>query len=564
MTSNKDIANHLRELSYRYRDSGDKHKSFAFGKAARTIEDCGKDVGKMSDAEILDLPSIGKSSLREIREVITSGSSIRAKVLSKDEPPITIQEFEILEGVGPKGSRRLWKEHGVATLGELRAAIDKGTIDDPVWKDRIEKLDLMSERLPRYKVEEYVEDVLKKMQEQALIVKAKAAGSLRRYRDTVGDLDFLIACEKENNAKIVKWLAKNFDVVKGGYEEKNGKPIYRNKVTAQIPVYGKFKQVDFNLCQPAEWGCYINYLTGSKEFNVALRKHALSMGYSINEHCVTVVASGKELYCEDERDVFDLLRIPFVPPECRIDGSEVGMDARSLLNEKEITGDFHTHTTWSDGALSVEQMVAAAMQSGLLWIGIADHDDSLPITRGIPAARIPAYVAEIAKVRKQTGFPVLAGLEVDVDTNGGMRIDPATLAQLDYVILSTHKEPTKDVTARLCAALKLLKSHTVILAHPCNRHLAQGYAAELDWTSILSIKPDVIVEINGQPDRLDLPAAEIRKLRGRVKFSVASDKHGSSFSIPLAQAVIEARKGLLTKYDLTQPQITPAKERRTK
>lgn len=564
---NFNVATHLRELAYRYKNAGDKHKSIAFNKAANTVEEITKafkDIDKLTDAEILELPGIGKSSLKEIREFLNRGTSSRAEVLSAGEPPLSIQEFEVLEGVGPKGARKLWQEHGVTTLRELRAAVELNKIADPVWKDRLEKLDKMSERLPRYKVENYVDDVLAKMQKQPLIAKVKAAGSLRRYRDTVGDLDFLLACDKSNNGKVVKWLQQTFDVVKGGYEEKNGKPVYRNKVTAQIDVYGKYKQVDFCICEPMEWGCYLNYLTGSKEFNVALRKYALSLGYSINEHCVTVQTSGKEIYCEDERDVFDLLKIPYVPPECRIDGSEVGVDFRTLLDENDITGDFHTHTTWSDGSLTIEQTVEAARASGLSWIGISDHDDTLPITRGIPAARIPAYLAEIEKVRRKSGFTILAGLEVDVDVNGGLRVDAKELAKLDYVILATHKDTQKNITARLASALKMLKNHMVILAHPLNRHLEQGYAAEVDFDALLAIKPDLIIEINGQPDRLDLPAAEIRRLRGRVRFSLASDKHGAAPSIPLAQALIEARKGLLTKNDVVAQQTTVARMREQK
>lgn len=554
---NHEIAEHLRAVAYRYRNSGDKSdkfKAIAFSKAATAVESHPSKIKDMPESDLLAIAGVGKSTVAEIREFVAKGQTARAELLNKDAPPLSIKELEELDGVGSKTAERLWREHGITCLADLRRALENFKIVDQKWTDRLKEFDQRSDRLPRHVIMPFVTKTLERLDARPFVWKVKAAGSVRRFKETIGDIDILIACGRDSNAKLVNWLTKRFEIVRGGYEEKNGQPIYRSKVTAITYFNGKTKQVDFNICEPEEWGCYLSYLTGSKEFNIALRSHALKMGYSLNEFCVTEIQSGEQTFFEKESALFEFLKIPFVPPECRIDGSEVGKSFDNLLINADIQGDFHTHSIFSDGEQTPEMLVASAKTTGLRWLGIADHDDTMPITKGLKIERVQEYLEAIRKARESTQFPLMAGIELDVSAKGSLRYDINTLNKFNFIILATHKEPQFDITARLCAALRFTRFlPIVILAHPLNRHLPKTTVPEINWDSILAVRPDVIIEINAQPDRLDLPYEVIKTLKGRVKFTIASDKHDTNSLIATELAVKEARKAGLTKDDIFDP-----------
>lgn len=555
---NKDIVEHLRAIAYRYRTSADKNnkmRAIAFSKAADIIEKQVVLVANMGEADLLALPSVGKGIVKEILEFVLAGKTKRGDTLNEDAPPLSLKELEQLSGVGSRTALDLWQTYGISSIAELREAVENLGLKEQKWTDRLKEFDMRSDRLPRYVVMPFVEATLAQLKKLPFVLKAKAAGSIRRFKETTGDIDILISCEYEDNAQLVKWLAAHFEIVRGGYEEKQGQPVLRYKVTANTYFDGKTKQIDFNICHPLEWGCHLAYLTGSKEFNIALRALAIQQSYRLNEHRIT--DKQENVYFQKESDLFTFLEIPFVPPECR-DAFALAQVLTnpfdSLLRVADIAGDYHTHTIFSDGKQTPEQLVESAKASNFKWLGIADHDDSMPAVKGLSLERIPEYLTEIQRVRQVTQFPLLAGIELDVDNFGLLRYDINTLAKFDFIILATHKNPLNNVTTRLCKALEFVKGlPVVILAHPTNRHIQQGHACEIDWDKILEIRPNIIVEINAQPDRLDLPADLIRMLRGRVKFTIASDKHSADTFIDVALAVKEARKAGLTKDDIFDP-----------
>jgi len=529
---NSKVASLLRQIAYQYKQSGDKWRAIAYGKASKTVRDL---AYPLTDVDISSLSGIGSSIKEKIEEILETGKSSLLEELQKNGVPASLEELEKLQGVGPKTAMRLWKEYGVKSLQDLeenKALLKK----EPEIAEALALYKRRRERIPVYLADKALQEICAILRSGGCKFVSQA-GSCRRKKFLVRDLDVVVAISDSKKNKFMKYVRKNLKVVAGG----------ESKLIFEYTVSGEPRNGDIVMVTPKEAGNAINYLTGSKQFNIAMRRLALRKGFTVNERETRSKYSGKRMPSATEEDLFDVLDIPFIPPECRIDGTEVGKDLSDLITHGSVKGDLHIHTTYSDGLMSLKMLVRSAKEAGLKFVGVADHSYSLGVTGGMKAKDVPRIRDKV----KSLQFPVYFGVEADVKVDGSLPYKKKLLSEFDYLILATHSSPDRNLESRLIRAIKKVAGdNRVILAHLTNRK-SDREAAEANWDNVFKIcrRYDVAIEINAQPDRMDPPADLIRRAkRFGLKFVINSDTHDTS--INLYWGVIQARKGLLENRDV--------------
>ncbi|MDX1616820.1 MAG: DNA polymerase/3'-5' exonuclease PolX [Candidatus Promineifilaceae bacterium] len=534
--NNREIAQTFATIADLLAIRGDSvHRVLAYRRAAENVTELGRDLDAIrQEGKLQDIPGIGATLAAKIAEMLDSGRLEFYETLTA-EIPGTLVELLRVEGLGPKRVKQLYDELGIESLEELSAAAQAGRLRELSGLGKKSEAKILAgiATLDRHGDERMLlgvawpiaHEILSELRALPGVIKAAAAGSLRRMRETTGDIDLLVAAEA--SAEVMRYFREmqRVDNVLGSGPTKTS-VVLHNGV-----------QVDLRVLAPQRWGTLLSYFTGSKAHNVRLREVALAKGFSLNEHAFTSLEDGSEILCASEEAVYEVLDLPYIPPQLREDRGEIeAASARALpelVSLTDLRGDLHMHTTWSDGRQTVREMARAAQALGHEYIVITDHSASLGIANGLSVERLWAQQEEIRAVDEEMGpaFRVLHGSEIEIRADGSLDYTDDVLAGLDFVIASLHMslaQPRDVITRRALAAIE--NPHVDMLAHPTGRLMPERAGADLDMDRVLAAAAQhgTILEVNASPSRLDLRDSHVRRaLEIGVRLAINTDAHHS-------------------------------------
>lgn len=495
----------------------DARRVLAYRRAAENLETYGQEASELwQDGKLQEIPGVGAAIAAKIAELLSSGELIFYQELTAEVPETLLDVLKVSD-VGPKRAALFWRELGVSDVDELAEAAQKGRLqtlpgiaartEERILKN-IESLKRReSDRLSIGVAWPQANEMLARLRKVAGVVAAEAGGSLRRWRETVGDVDIVIAATDRSEAMDAFLGFPEIDRVLGKGETKTS-VVLENGMRVQLWVH-----------PPEHFGTALQYATGSQSHNVRLRELARSLGFSLSEHALTRT-DGSQILCSDEELVYKTLGLPWIPPELREDRGEVqaALEGKlpDLISSDQVVGDLQSHSNWSDGTASILEMAEAAHAQGCAYLAITDHSRSLGVARGLSIERLGQQRAEIAEAQHVLGdrIRILHGTEVEVLADGTLDFPDDVLAGLDVVVVSVHsslRQPRERITERMLAAMR--NPHVDIIGHPSGRMIGRRDAADLDMERILkaSAEMGVALEINAHPDRLDLNEVHARR-----------------------------------------------------
>ncbi|HMZ06325.1 MAG TPA: DNA polymerase/3'-5' exonuclease PolX, partial [Anaerolineales bacterium] len=502
------------------------------------------------------IPGVGKAIAEKIDELLSTGKLEFLEKLKK-EVPESLAGWLQVPSLGPKKIALIWKTLNITTLPELEAAAKAGQLRDlpgmgakseTAILEGIASLARRSGRLPLGKAYPLAQEIIKTLKSVKGVVDAQPAGSLRRMRSTVGDLDILVAAKDSSSVMEAFVNLKGVERVLGRGEFKASIEFF-DGVRAQVWVH-----------PPQEFGTALQYATGSKDHNVQLRQIALDKGLSLSDHSFKKIKGGGEIFCATEEEVYKTLGLQYVPPELREDRGEVEAAKANklpkLIQVKDIKSNLHMHSTYSDGKLSILDMAKAAIKRKLQVIVFTDHSVSLGVANGLSIERHKQQTAEIKKIQKQLGDEILIlhGSEVEIKADGSLDYPDDFLASLDLVVASLHsslRQPREKITERLLKAVR--NPHVDIIGHPTGREIPDREGADLDMEVIFQAAAEsgVAMEINAHPSRLDLDDAYARRAKDLgIPITINTDAHSEEDYDMLHYGVAIGRRAWLEPKDV--------------
>ena len=546
-------------------DGQDSFRIRSYRNAAQAIENSAQQMKDIigDPAQVLAIPGIGKKMLLNLQELLKDGKLTAHAELLKKYHPSMLQLLKI-QGLGPKTIALIWSAYQVSDVdgveklareGKIRELPRMGEKHEAKLLKAIEDYRRVSGRFLIDAAEteaEKLTEYLSKFPGMG-IDKITSAGSLRRGRETVGDLDILVtgpACaSEEGRQKAIAYVAQYpplIDVIASG----------DNKISFHLR---SGMQVDVRLLPPDSFGAAMQYFTGSKAHNVALRQRALKMGYTLNEYSLATLEGEKPVAGKTEEEIYGKLNLDYIPPELRENLGEIDAAEKhtlpKLITQPDIQGDVHMHTVETDGRNTIEEMAEAAKARVYKYIAITDHSKNLAFANGLDDPRAVAHIARIREAGKQVeGITIFAGVEVDILADGDLDLSDDVLAQMDLVIASVHSVFNQDsakMTERLLKAIG--NPNTSIIGHPTGRIQLRREAYAFDMTAILSAaaKHKVAMELNSYPDRLDLNDVHLRQAKQQgVKIVINTDSHHTSHMEKIRYGILQARRAWLTKDDV--------------
>ena len=528
----------------------------AYANAARIIDALGEDLEKLiRENRLIEIKGIGKNLAAHIEELAQSG---RVKEYKKLRAKIPGGVFEMMNipGLGPKKVGLLWKKLNVTTVAQLEEACHKGRIAalEGFGEKSQQKILQGIGNAKRYssrhlypEAETSALELFTQIKKHRDIIRAEIGGSLRRRIETIGDIDIVVSTKAP--VKVMNFFASL----------KMVDQIIAQGATKTSVILTSGINADLRAVTDAEFPFALHYFTGSKAHNIAMRQRAISRGMKLNEYGLFKGKSEKAVACREEKDLFRALGIPFIPPELREDMGEIAAAENeklpSLVEEKDLRGVLHAHSTYSDGKATLEAMAAVARKFGFEYLGISDHSKSASYAGGMTVEKIEKQHAEIdALNKKMRGFRILKGIECDIMPDGSLDYDNQVLARFDFVIASIHSRfnMTEDeMTKRIITAIR--NPYVTILAHPTGRLLLtrEPYAVDMHAVIDEAAKLGVAIEINAHPQRLDLDwrLGIYAKQKG-LKSSINPDAHSTSGITAMRYGVGIARKAWFEKKDI--------------
>ena len=530
-------------------EGADGFRISAYRKAAARIRETPTSVAQLAlDGKAKQLQDIGKTIEAKIVEVVTDGE-IHALTKRKAEVPAEVATFMRLPGLGPKTARRIWQELGITTAVDLKAAAEAQQLRGhagigPGTEEKIAaalarpqategpRRALLGTTLPKLRA------VVDELRTHPSAVEVSIAGSARRMRETVRDLD-IIATATDAESLVDYFCSLNWVV-----------DVAAKGSTKATVVSHDGLRFDLRVVPPESYGNLLQHFTGSKHHNVALREDAVRRGFSVSEYSVTEVESGTEHTFASEEEVYRFLGYDWIPPELRENGGELAAARKGelpvLVELSDLRGDLHTHTTWSDGKDSLEEMVAAAQARGYAYYAICDHSQRL---RGEllqqQAEQIDALNERVAP------FRILKGIEVNIRPDGTLDVSEDELATRDWVVASVHSRFDHNPTERVIAAME--SPYVDVIGHPTNRRISKRQPAPIDVERVIekALETGTFLEINSQPDRLDLTDVHARAAReAGLRLVIDSDGHQIAALDYVELGVGQARRAWLTKDDV--------------
>ena len=536
----------------------DSFRVRSYQRAADTIAGLTEDLADIqARGELIKLPGIGATLAEKIEELLDTGQLRFMEELLEEVPPGLLDVIEIPE-VGPKSARRLWLEldvvsvddlEKVAQAQEIRKLKGFGAKKEEKILHNLEIWRQGQERSLAAVALEVAEPLLAMLRDIDGVECASLAGSLRRGRETTKDVDLLAAAEDSGPA---------LDALVA--HELVADVIGRGDTKASVRLEGGLN-ADLRVVPPASWGAALQYFTGSKAHNIAVRSRARERGLTINESGVFKIddPEGEPVAAATEQDVYAAVGLPWIPPELREDRGEVKAaedgELPELLELDQIRGDLHCHSTWSDGRHTIVEMARAARDRGYLFHGVCDHSKSLTVANGLDERRVRRQWSEIAEAQDEVPeVRLLRGIEVDILSDGTLDLDLDLLSELDLVVASVHSvfgQDPKTMTARLLAAIET--GVVNILGHPTGRLInrREGYTFDFDTVVAAAVEHGVALELNAAPERLDLDDVLARRARQKgAMLSINSDAHRRSSLAQMRYGVSQARRAWLVADDI--------------
>lgn len=537
----------------------------AYRNAALTIRDYPEPLAAMVELgkeKLKGIKGIGDDLAEKIITLVQTGSLPMLEEL-KEQVPESVLALLRIPGVGPKKAAALHKELGIKTLAELKAACEAGRVQklkgfgvktEQIILQGMKLAESVNQRMYWAQADQIVADLRERFSKCRAAEQLEFAGSYRRGKETIGDLDILVVAK--DVAPVMDCLAGYAPVAQ----------VLARGDTKMSVRTGSGLQIDLRVVPAESFGAALQYFTGSKEHNVILRGRAKDQGLKINEYGVFRVKADKKGEVEEriagatEKEVYATLKLPVFPPELRegrreFDWADAGK-LPTLVTEDDIRGDLHMHTTASDGSGSIQEMVAAARARGLAYIAITDHSQRVSMARGLDPERLLAQWAEIDRIRKSLpkSFTLLKGIECDILEKGGMDLPDDILAQADWVIASVHygqKQSRQQITERMLGALE--NPHVDIIAHPTGRLINRrdAYDVDLDAVFVVAQKHRKLMELNANPHRLDLNDVYCAAARQHgIPIVINTDAHSPDGLEVLRYGILQARRAGLTKDDV--------------
>ena len=557
----------------------DLFRVLAYRNAARTIESLSQPVAQLleegKNLKKLKLPGIGKSMAEHITEIIKTGTLQALKQLRK-KLPATLDELLEIEGLGPKRTKQLYEKLGISSIKKLEQGIDSGKVETlpGFGKKSVEKIrqaiQNLAKRPKRFKLldaDQLVRPLIEYLRKAGTIQQLEVAGSYRRRMETVGDIDILAASD---SPEAVMQRFQTYPEVER---------VVAAGTTRGTVILRSGLQVDLRILPGRCYGAALHYFTGSKAHNIAVRTLGVERGLRISEYGVFRVPKGKkadEVGVEEgeriggarEEDVFRAVNLDWMPPELRENRGEIQAAQKHKLPDlivlDDIRGDLHLHSKWTDGKSTILEMVRACKERGYQYCAITDHSKAVRVAGGLSPENFKKQYQEIKEVRtKVRGITVFTGCEVDILPDGSLDLPDDLLEQLDVVVAAVHAKmdmTQSDMTKRVLKALA--DPAVTILAHPTGRLInhREPFAIDLEEIFHAAKENDVAVELNAQPDRLDLNDLHVfRAIEIGVKIAINTDAHSTEQLRFMRYGIDQARRGWLEKRHvlnaMTQPQF---------
>jgi DNA polymerase (family X) len=561
---NKAIANILYETADLLEiDGQDSFRIRSYRNAAQAVESHAHQLKDIigDSKQVLAIPGIGKGMLTNLQELFKTGKlGVQAELLEKYHPSM-LQLLKI-QGLGPKTIALIWSAHKVCDVdgveklareGKIRELPRMGEKHEAKLLKAIEDYRRIGGRFLIDAAEIECEKITAYVEKFPGIEKITPAGSLRRGRETVGDLDILVTGEacttEEGRQKAIAYVAQYpplMDVIASG----------DNKISFHVR---NGIQVDVRLLPPESFGAAMQYFTGSKAHNVALRQRALKMGYTLNEYSLATLEDEKPVAGKTEEEIYAKLKLDYIPPEMRENLGELDLALNHalprLITQADLQGDVHMHTVETDGRNTIEEMAEAAKARGYKYMAITDHSKNLAFANGLDDKRALEHIQRIREAAKKIdGITIFAGVEVDILAEGDLDLSDDVLAQMDIVIASVHSVFNMEAAKMTERLIKAIENPNVsLIGHPTGRIQLRRDSYPFDMHAVLTAaaKHKVAMELNAYPDRLDLNDNNLRQAKQHgVKIVINTDSHHTSHMEKIRYGVLQARRAWLTKDDV--------------
>lgn len=556
--SNAEIADCLREIALYLEMQDVPFKPRAYEKAAYAIEALDEPVGEIHARDGLKglqkIAGVGKGIATRLEELLRKGHIAELDECRK-QVPVNVRELTRIDGLGPKKVKLLWDALRIRDVDDLeRAAREQRVRRLAHFGKQTEARILRGIELHRQaggrrllgSVLPIARSIEERLRRAPGVLESAVAGSLRRRRDTIGDADFLAAAR--DPAPVMDFFASMPEV----------QHVYARGPTKTLVRLSNGMDADLRVVAPESWGAALAYFTGSKDHNIALRRRAMEHGWKLSEYGL-FAANGSVVAGRTEEEVYRALGLPWVPPELRENRGEIEAALAGRLPEPigfgDLRGDLQIQTNWTDGHDSIEQVARAAKRLGREYIAITDHTRDLAMARGCDEAKLARQAVAIRDAERKVGIRILTGAEVNIRRDGSLDVDDEALARLDFVGAAIHgwfELPRREMTRRIIRAIE--NPHVDAVFHPLTRKIGQRRAIDVDYDAVLAAarRTGTALEVNAQPDRLDLDEHHVRKaLAAGVKLVIDSDAHTiPELSFPEEYGIAQARRGWARRQDV--------------
>ncbi len=544
-------------------DGQDSFRIRSYRNAAEAVEASPQQISDLisEPKQVLAIPGIGKGMLANLQQLFKEGRlSLHTEMLTKYRP--SMLDLLKIQGLGPKTIALIWSAYQVCDLegveklareGKIRILPRMGEKHEQKLLKAIEDYRRIGGRFLLDAAGAQAQKIVDHLCDYPGVEKVTPAGSLRRGRETVGDLDILVTgpacCDDTEREKLIDHIIKLpglMEIIARG----------ENKVSFRLRGG---MQVDVRFLSPESFGAAMQYFTGSKSHNVAIRQKALKMGYTLSEYSLARLDDGTMVAGKTEEEIYAALGLDYIPPELRENTGEIDAAEKhvlpALITQEDLQGDVHMHTVETDGRNSIEEMAEAAREHGYKYLAITDHSKNLAFANGLDDARAIEHIKRIRLANDSTeGIRIFAGIEVDILGDGTLDLSDEVLQQMDLVIASVHShfgQSASEMTDRLIRAIS--NPNTSIVGHPTGRMLLRRDAYQFDIDAVLkaAAQNKVAMELNSYPDRLDLCDRHLRLAKQHgVKIVINTDSHHTSHLDKIKYGILQARRAWLTKEDV--------------
>ncbi|MBD3341689.1 MAG: DNA polymerase/3'-5' exonuclease PolX [Candidatus Lokiarchaeota archaeon] len=553
---NSKIANILYEIADLLELKGVNFKPRAYRRAARNIENHPKEIDEIyRKGELKEIEGVGSSIASKVEEIIETSDLNYLKELKKEFPE-EIQKLMDIQGIGPKTVLKLYKKLEIKNLEDLEAAAKEGKIRDLEGFGKksevniLKSIKMFKESQGRFllgHIAPIAHDIEKKLGDLEEVLDIELAGSIRRKKDTIGDIDILII--SSDPSKVMDFFTDMSEV----------KRILSKGKTRSTVIVSENLQVDLRVVEKESFGSALQYFTGSKEHNIKLRQIALDKNMKLSEYGLLNKKDNEMVAGEKEKEIYEKLGLSYIIPELREDRGEIeaALNGKlpSLICLDDIRGDLHIHTNWSEGSNTVEEMARKAKDLGYEYIAICDHSKTLQIAQGLDDDELKDQIKEIESINAEIdGIEILSGVEANIDSNGNLDVSKEVLKDLEFVVASIHsgfKNSEEKMTERVINAMH--NDYVNAIGHPTGRILNKRKSYELDLTKVFETAEElnILMELNSYPERLDLSDTNCKKAKDyNLQIVINTDSHNADQMRYMEFGVATARRGWLEKKNV--------------